>query len=105
MRTIENLLPKLITATEDDRVVWHKSGFAFEAGISGFKVRVWQWHDENSDSTGYTVQLLSADDVVLDDIRANEYSANFTQLEELHGFARRSYNGVDEIIGKLVNAL
>jgi len=107
MQTLVALLPKLLVATEANKLVWTKSGFGkqFAADIGGFELRTWEWQEEHSpEISGITIHLRK-DDEVLDDIVTNEFGPNYPPARQLFSAARRSALEVDKAIDALKKAL
>ncbi|MEI1251994.1 hypothetical protein [Rhizobium aouanii] len=106
MRTIDDILPTVQEATADGKLHWKDYDMpeSYEAQIGPFLVRIWQWQDNDDDTSGYTVQLLRGSKV-MDTARASQYGSKFGLLEAVFEGARRSYLNVDEVIADLEGEL
>jgi len=106
MRSVEDLLDSLITATEEGKLVWEQEPpKRYSASLPRHKICVWQWTDDDDGSIGVTVQLLDRYGEVLDYASADQYKSAFGELDKLHLAARRSALGVSNVISEVEKEL
>lgn len=101
MRTLEELVPKLLAKTADGSLDWSQGNDAstFHAKIGQYVIAVWSWFntDDGSEGNAIAIKPIEAQnysDVVL----ADKYAPKHEKLEELYGYARRSALKVDRMI-------
>ncbi|UYO42747.1 hypothetical protein KQX63_15200 [Rhodopseudomonas palustris] len=108
MKTLEDLLPKLIKSTEDKKLTWIVSSTGFECHIGNQDVKTWAWFDEGSETNFVTVQLRAGPDfnpTILDSVTAGDFESNYNIVSSLHSAARRSAHNVDAIIENISDKL
>ncbi len=107
MRTIDDILPTLVDATNSGKLDWRQGdiddGYSVPIGPV-FTFLVWHWFDDIEETSGFTAQLRKGT-IVVDALRATQYSPKFGALEAVHEAARRSYYNVDEAIGEVEGEL
>jgi hypothetical protein len=106
MRTLEDLLETLVSATEGGKLLWESQGKQhYVAELPRYKISVSYWTDEDDGISGITTRLLNKNDELLDVVRANEYSPKYPSLERIFDAARRSANRIDQIISDVETQL
>ncbi|OEO28107.1 hypothetical protein VW23_000495 [Devosia insulae DS-56] len=107
MSTIEDLIPKILTSTEAHQLKWAqvKLGSGFEFNIEENTVTVWEWFDQDSSTSGYSIALKRSDGVTLDSYVADEYGPQYRDLVKIYRAARRQALGVDSVIDAIGRAL
>jgi hypothetical protein len=106
MRSLEELLDGILSATEDATLKWQEARTDnYWADVVNHKLSIWEWSDPQSESTGITIELSAKDGKTLDTVQADEFSNKFPGLRELFNAARRSALNVSEVIEELANEL
>ena len=108
MRTLEDLVPKLIEKTKTGSVKWRQTELPskFDATVGRQEIVVWEWTDEDDETKGISIGIRSAGSPGLADvIYYNSFSQNYQKLEDLHNSARRSALNVEKMVDELDAAL
>ena len=104
MQSIEDLIPKLSTRTEEGLVSWSegKGPNTFTLKIGEYFISIWKWEDEDEE-TGLSIGLRLDEKKTdyLDIVALDKYSAKFPEMSNLYTLARRSSKKVDKIITEL----
>lgn len=107
MRTIDDILPSLVAATNDGKLEWERDGElqdCYVTSIRSYRFRIWHWLDEDDHTSSFTAQLMRGPNVV-DGVTTSQYSPKYQVMQTVHDAARRSYMGVDAIIGDIEEEL
>lgn len=108
MKTLENLIPKLLEKTSDGSLSWEQTQIPqkFQASIGKYVVEIWDWTSEDDGTEGVSLSIRPSTEVQLSDlIYFDKYSSRYQKLEELHGYARRSALKIDRMIGEVEKTL
>jgi hypothetical protein len=105
MKSLLTIVPKLRQATNDEKLTWEKHQFTgYKCTLGANLVRIWQWSNSDSETTGISVNLQRGNDFageILDSIVADEYASAYEELLELYSAARRSALNVDAVISEI----
>ncbi|MDP9571480.1 UNVERIFIED_ORG: hypothetical protein J2W66_001965 [Agrobacterium larrymoorei] len=101
MKTLENLVPKLIEKTADSSLDWSvgNTSQTFDASIGKYIISIWSWTSEEDGTEGLSIGIKPHGAVAMSDIVAfDKYSPRHEKLDELYGAARRSALKIDRMI-------
>ncbi|WP_411034307.1 hypothetical protein [Shinella sp. BYT-45] len=101
MKTLEDLIPKLVEKTRDGSLSWSQGigNDGYKTTFGKYRVDVWQWQDED-ETEGITVGLKIGDNATdfIDKVYYDTYSSRYSRLDDLYSMARRSALKIDKII-------
>jgi hypothetical protein len=103
MKSVINLLSSVTNATDRNKLTWAQNGVkSYVTELPNkYKITVWAWTDETSNSPGVTVQLIDLLGNVIDEDTADQFAPDFADLHKFYQMARRSANKVNEVIESL----
>ena len=105
MRSLADLIPKLLAATNAKKLAWEKSvlgGQTFKTQLGEIEVGVWGWLDDSTDQIeGVTANLVGKSGQILDEVKRDEFAAGYNEVRELLLAARRSALNVEDVIADL----
>ena len=109
MKSIDDLLSIIRDLTYEEKLRWQHGEFpnAFETDLSKYRVRVYEWTDEDDGTSGVSAQLYTGTGYgnILDSTSANEFNSKYPILHEVYVAARRSALNVSETIRGLEDVL
>jgi hypothetical protein len=108
MRSLNDLLDSIMSATTDDRLKWSEEGRRdyFVAELSNYQVTIGEWFDDRSEGLGITIELKDpVNGKILDTVQADQFNEMYSELGALFNAARRSAYGVSDIISELEGVL
>ncbi len=101
MKTLENLVPKLLEKTRDGSLDWTQglSDQQFNVPIGKNLISVWSWTSEEDGTDGVSIGIRPINALTMSDaIAFDKYSAQYDKLYELYATARRNALKVDRMI-------
>jgi hypothetical protein len=108
LKTIEDLLPNLISRTISGGITWagRPSPHAgYETRLSKYRLSVFEWQDPETDNEGITISILDHEGRQLDYMAADKYASRYAKFHELYQNARRNALGLDKVISEIAAAL
>lgn len=107
MKSVMDLIDKVTAATENGLLRWQAEGAAnsFSVNITNkYVVSVWKWSDPDSMDEGLAIALMKGGDMV-DHIAVKDYEKSYDRIMEFFRVARRSANGIDNVINDLIGII
>jgi len=106
MKTIEDLVPKLLIKTNEGSLRWKEtqSSETYEAEMKNNSIRIWEWEDQNDGSEGITIAVMKGTEV-LDSIYYDKYAIQYERFRLLYAAARRSALSLDKVYDALDDEL
>lgn len=109
MKTLEDIVNKLISKTKDGSISWLPGigSAGFKVNIGKYDVHIWVWEDEDG-AKGVSVGVREKDVTTGEfvDIAAHDvYSAQYAKFYDLYWMAKRSGLKLDKIINEIDDEL
>lgn len=101
MKTIEDLIPKLVEKTRQGALTWSKAETTdnFKATLKNYLAQVWEWTDQEDGSEGISFSVKPIRNPEnFDTIYYDKYSSKYNRLKELFDVARRSALNLDKMV-------
>lgn len=108
MRTLEDIVPKLVSKTQDGSINWEAGSGpgTYQTTIGKYSFQVWEWEDEDG-ITGISIGIrnLGKDSEMLDTLIFDKFSSKHHKMREFFGMARRNALNLDRIISEIDDEL
>ncbi|MBO0124403.1 hypothetical protein [Agrobacterium sp. OT33] len=104
MKTLENLVPKLIEKTSDKSLDWTPGEHSqiFEAEIGKHAIAVWEWTSDEDGTEGVSLGIKPIGAKTFSDVVFyDKYSPRHDKFLELYSCARRSALKIDRMIAEV----
>ena len=108
MSGVEQILPKLIEATDNGKLRWQDTVWdnRFKVNLAGKTVFSYMWQDPDTGNAGFGAIVGDiSGSAVYDEVSADKYSAYYETLFHLYRLARRSATGGDDVVNEIDQAL